>query len=208
MDFKVAGTRDGITAIQFDTKAKGLPMEIFRKAIFQSRETRLNILDEMYKTISEPRKSVSVYAPKVEVLKIQISKIGELIGPGGKNIKEIIEETGAEINIEDDGTVSVYGENQSQIDQAKARILEVSFEPTIGEVYKGEVVSIMPYGAFVDIARGVSGLVHVSEMSDEFVKDVRDFVSEGQQVEVTVIGIENDKIKLSMKNQKKEEKKN
>ncbi len=208
MDFKVAGTRDGITAIQFDTKAKGLPMEIFRKAIFQSRETRLNILDEMYKTISEPRKSVSVYAPKVEVLKIQISKIGELIGPGGKNIKEIIEETGAEINIEDDGTVSVYGENQSQIDQAKARILEVSFEPTIGEVYKGEVVSIMPYGAFVDIARGVSGLVHVSEMSDEFVKDVRDFVSEGQQVEVTVIGIENDKIKLSMKKQKKEEKKN
>ncbi len=202
MDFKVAGTRDGVTAIQFDTKAKGLPMEIFRKAIFQSRETRMQILDLMYDTISEPRKSVSIYAPKFEVLKVQVSKIGELIGPGGKNIKQIIEDTGAEINIEDDGTVSVYGETQDQIDGAKARILEVSFEPKVGEKYKGIVASIMPYGAFVDIAKGVSGLVHVSEMSDEFVKDVRDFVSEGQEVEVTVVGMENGKIKLSMKKQK------
>ncbi|MCK9368753.1 polyribonucleotide nucleotidyltransferase [Candidatus Dojkabacteria bacterium] len=200
MDFKVAGTRDGITAIQFDTKAKGLPIEIFEKAIIQSKEARLQILDEMYKTIEKPREKVSNFAPKVESMKIAVSKIGELIGPGGKNIKDITEKTGAEVNIEEDGTVNIYANTQAELDAAKARVLQVAFVPVIGEEYKGTVATIMEYGAFVDIAQNVSGLVHVSEMADEFVKDVRKYVTEGQEVTVKVLDIGRDgKIKLSMK---------
>jgi polyribonucleotide nucleotidyltransferase len=200
MDFKVAGTKEGITAIQFDTKAKGLPIEIFEKAIVQSKEARLQILDCMYKIIEKPREKVSDFAPKVESMKIAVSKIGELIGPGGKNIKDITEKTGAEVNIEEDGTVNIYANTQQELDAAKARVLQVAFVPIIGQEYKGVVATIMEYGAFVDIAQNVSGLVHVSEMADEFVKDVRKYVTEGQEVTVKVLDIGRDgKIKLSMK---------
>lgn len=200
MDFKVAGTRDGITAIQFDTKSTGLSMEIFEQAIVQSKETRLKILDLMYETIDAPRTKVSRYAPKVVVLKIPQDKIGELIGPGGKHIKELSESTNTEVNVEEDGTVHIFGENEEDIEVAKAKISGLSFVPEIGKEYKGIVVSIQEYGAFVDIANNVSGLVHVSEMSDEYIKDVRSFVSEGQEVNVKILDIGRDgKIKMSMK---------
>lgn len=200
MDFKVAGTKDGITAVQFDTKAKGLPMEIFEKAITQSKETRIKMLDALYETIKEPRSTVSVYAPKVAVVKIPVEKIGELIGPGGKNIKELSESTNTEVNVDDDGTVQIFGENAEDIEKARNLVSGLSFVPEIGKVYTGTVAAIMEYGAFVDIAPNVSGLVHVSEMSNDFVKDVRDFVSEGQEVEVKILDIGRDgKIKLSMK---------
>lgn len=206
MDFKVTGTRDGVTAVQFDTKAKGLPYEVFEKAIVQSKETRLMILDDMYKTISEPKATVSQYAPKVSIVQIPVEKIGELIGPGGKNIKELSESTNTEINVDDNGMVNIFSDDAEGIAKAKEYVESLSFVPEIGKTYKGVVVAIMDYGAFVDIAPNVSGLVHVSEMSDEYVKDVRSFVSNGQEVEVKIIDIARDgKIKLSMKQNKKKE---
>lgn len=211
MDFKVAGTRDGVTAIQFDTKAKGLPYEVFEKAISQSKVTRLLILDEMYKAIEAPKGTVSQYAPKVATVKIPVEKIGELIGPGGKNIKQLSEDTGCEINVEEDGTVNIFGDSLEGIEYARKEVEGLSFVPEIGKTYKGKVASVMEYGAFVDIAPNVSGLVHVSEMSNEFVKDVRSIVSEGQEVEVMILDISRDgKIKMSMKavKGKKEESKN
>lgn len=206
MDFKVAGTRDGVTAVQFDTKAQGLPYEVFEKAIVQSTATRMKILDTMYDAISEPRATVSQYAPKVSIVHIPVEKIGELIGPGGKNIKELSEDTNTEINVEEDGTVNIFSEDQEGMERAKKYVESLSFMPEIGKTYKGEVVAIMDYGAFVDIAPNVSGLVHVSEMADEFVKDVRSFVSNGQIVDVKIIDIGRDgKIKLSMKATKQTE---
>lgn len=208
MDFKVAGTRDGITAIQFDTKAKGLPMEIFEKAFDQTKKARLQILEEMYKTIEAPKGQVSDYAPKVAQVKIPVEKIGELIGPGGKNIKELSEDTKTEINVDDDGTVNIFGDDAEGMQRAKEYVTGLSFVPVIGNVYKGTVAAVMDYGAFVDIAPNVSGLVHVSEMSDEYVKDVRSYVSAGQEVEVKILDIDRmGKIKLSMKAVKGEVKK-
>ncbi|HVX93097.1 MAG TPA: polyribonucleotide nucleotidyltransferase [Candidatus Dojkabacteria bacterium] len=200
MDFKVAGTRDGVTAIQMDNKAAGLPIEVFEQAIAQAKKARLEILDGIEKVLDKPRETVSKYAPKVGTTVIPVSKIGELIGPGGKNIRELSESTHTEINVEEDGTVYIFSNNQEDIEAAKAQISGVSFVPEIGKIYKGTVVAVMPYGAFVEIAPNVSGLVHVSEMSDTFVKDVNDFVSEGQEVEVKVVETDRDgKIKLSMK---------
>lgn len=207
MDFKVAGTREGVTAVQFDTKSVGLPMDVFEKAIVQSKATRMKVLDMLYEAIPAPNASVSQYAPVVEQVKIPVSKIGELIGPGGKNIRELSERTNTEISVEEDGTVFIFASDRTNIEVAIREVEGLSFVPEIGKIYEGEVASIMPYGAFVDIARDVSGLVHVSEMADKFVKDVREFVKEGQRVSVKVIGIDPDgKIKLSMKlGNKKEE---
>ncbi len=200
MDFKVAGTRDGVTAVQMDNKAGGIAIEVFEQAIAQSKKARLEILDRIEKVIAAPRETVSKYAPKVGTTMIPVNKIGELIGPGGKNIKELSETTHTEINVEEDGTVYIFSNNQADIDAAKAQISGVSFVAEPGKIYKGTVVAVMPYGAFVEIAPNVSGLVHVSEMSNEFVKDVNDFVTEGQEVDVKVIDTDRDgKIKLSMK---------
>ncbi len=200
MDFKVAGTRDGVTSVQFDTKAKGLPMDIFEKAMVQATEARMKILDVMYDTISEPKKSLSPFAPMVEKIQIPVSKIGELIGPGGKHIRELSESTNSEINVEEDGTVYIFSSNRRNLEEALEAISGISFVPVVGNVYDGVVASVMPYGAFVDIGRDVSGLVHVSEMADTFVKDVNEYVKEGQEVKVKVLDIDNfGKIKLSMK---------
>ncbi|KKR05621.1 MAG: Polyribonucleotide nucleotidyltransferase [candidate division WS6 bacterium GW2011_GWF2_39_15] len=200
MDFKVAGTRDGVTAVQFDTKAKGLPIEIFEKAIVQSKEARMKILDVMYDAIDKPREGVSELAPKVDKVKIPVSKIGELIGPGGKHIRELSETTNTEINVEEDGTVYIFAASKADMEKAKMQISGMAFVPEIGKVYTGTVEAIMPYGAFVEIARDVSGLVHVSEISDGFVKDVHEFINEGDQVEVKVVDIDDQgKIRLSMK---------
>ncbi|MCC7290143.1 polyribonucleotide nucleotidyltransferase [bacterium] len=200
MDFKVTGTTKGITAVQMDNKAAGLPIEVFEQAIAQARQAREFILEKIEKVIASPRAEVSKYAPKVLVVKIPVEKIGELIGPGGKNIKELSEGTGCQINVEDDGTVQIFGDDMESIEKANKYVSGLAFVPEVGGVYKGVVDGVMEYGAFVEIAPNVSGLVHVSEMSNEFVKDVRDFVTEGQEVEVKILDIGRDgKIKMSMK---------
>ncbi len=200
MDFKVVGTKDGVTAVQMDTKTKGLSMEIVRQTFKQSKDARLKVLEKMAEAISEPRKNMAEHAPRVVQVKVPKDKIGEIIGPGGKNIREISERTGAEVEIEEDGTVNIYSSSQESIDKAQKLISGYDFQPEIGEVYEGKVASIMNYGAFIDLAPGVAGLLHVSELSDEFVKDVRKFVNEGEIIKVKVIGIDSQgKIKLSRK---------
>jgi polyribonucleotide nucleotidyltransferase len=207
MDFKIAGTADGVTAVQMDTKTQGLSMEIVEQTFKQSTEARMKILEAMSKTIAEPRKTMSEFAPRVAQVKVAVDKIGEIIGPGGKNIRELSETTGAEIEIEEDGTVNIYSASQESIDKAVKAIGRYDFKPEIGAIYEGKAASIMPYGAFVDLVPGVSGLVHVSELSDDFVKDVHDFINEGDIVKVKVVGIDNmGKIKLSMKGLEKDAK--
>jgi len=200
MDFKVVGTKDGVTAVQMDTKTKGLSMEIVKQTFKQSKDARLKVLEKMAEAISEPRKEMAEHAPRVVQVKVPKDKIGEIIGPGGKNIREISERTGAEVEIEEDGTVNIYSSSQESIEKAEALISGYDFQPVVGEVYEGKVASIMNYGAFVDLAPGVAGLLHVSELSDEFVKDVRKFVNEGEIIKVKVVGIDSQgKIKLSKK---------
>jgi polyribonucleotide nucleotidyltransferase len=209
MDFKITGTKDGVTAVQMDTKMDGLSMDIVKQTFEQSKKARINIIEKMSETISESRAQLSSFAPRVAQVNVPVEKIGEIIGPGGKNIRELSEITGAEIEIEEDGTVNIYATSQDVIDKAVSRISIYDFKPVVGEIYEGKVVSIMPYGGFIDLVPGVSGLLHVSELSDEFVKDVRKFINEGDVVKVKVVGIDNmGKIKLSMKGlDKKEEKK-
>ena len=200
MDFKVTGTRDGITAVQMDNKMSGLTIEIVKETFEKSKIARMKVLDEMEKAIKESRKELSSFAPKVVRAHIPVEKIGELIGPGGKNIRELTEDTGAEITVEEDGAVNIYAMEQEAIDKALKYIKGLSFVPVVGEIYEGKVATIMEYGAFVDIAPGISGLVHVSELADEFVKDVRKFVKEGDIVKVKLVSKERDgKLKLSIK---------
>ena len=200
MDFKIIGTGDGVTAVQMDTKLKGLTMEVVKETFARSKEARLKILEKMAEAISESRSEISKYAPRVVQIKVPKDKIGEIIGPGGKNIREISERTGAEVEIEEDGTVNIYSSSEESIEQAKTLISGYDFHAGVGEVYEGKVASIMTYGAFVDLAPGVAGLLHVSEISDEFVKDVRKYVNEGDIIKVKVVGIDSQgKIKLSIK---------
>ena len=200
MDFKIVGTRDGVTAVQMDNKIGGLNMEIVEETFKQSKIGRLKIIDMMEEVIDSPRKELSANAPQVTSAKIPVDKIGELIGPGGKNIKEITEQSGAEISIEDDGTVNIYADDKEKLDKAMSYLERYTFAPKEGEVYDGIVASVMPYGAFVDIRPGVSGLVHVSEMSNDFVKDVNSIVKEGDKVQVKLVGIDKEgKLKFSMK---------
>lgn len=200
MDFKVTGTTEGVTAVQMDTKSEGLSIEVFKAAIEQAKKARFEILDGMVKVIPAPKSEVSKYAPKVSIKKIPVDKIGELIGPGGKNIKQLIEDTGADFNIEDDGTVQIFAVDAESMAKAEKAIADFSFVPVVGEIYEGKVKNLAQFGAFVEIAKGVDGLVHVSEIKDGFVKDVSEFVKEGDMVKVKVLGIdEKGKIKLSMK---------
>ena len=200
MDFKVTGTAEGITAVQMDTKLKGLTMDICEQAIKQATDARMVVLEKMAEAIDQPRGEVSQFAPKVVQVMIPVEKIGELIGPGGKNIRELTETSGAEINVDEDGTVNIYADNQEAIDKALASIDTLNFVAKVGEIYDGVVASVMTYGGFVDLVPGVAGLVHVSELSDGFVKDVNEFLKEGQKVKVKVVGIDDQgKIKLSMK---------
>ena len=200
MDFKITGTRDGVTAVQMDTKLSGLSFEVVKKTFEESKKVRYQILDIMKACIEAPREKVSENAPKVATDKIPVSKIGELIGPGGKNIRELTETTGAEISVEEDGTVNVYSNDQESIDKAMKIISGYSFVPKAGEIYDGVVKTITDYGAFVDIAPGVAGLLHVSEITNDFVKDVHEFLKEGQEVRVKLLSVDREgKMKLSMK---------
>ena len=200
MDFKVAGTTDGITAIQMDIKITGITNEIFQKAMTQAKEGRMHILGEMSKTISTPRPSFKDGVPTIETTNIKPDKIGALIGPGGKNIKAIQEKYSVSIEITEEGLVKVLGTDQAILHDVIALIdLQIN-GPKIDSVYSSKVVTIKEYGAFVDLVDGVSGLVHVSELADERVKDVNDYLSVGDTVEVKVVDVDRfGKIKLSAK---------
>jgi polyribonucleotide nucleotidyltransferase len=203
MDFKVAGTAEGVTAIQMDIKVKGITTEIMRTALAQAHEARQVILDKMAETIAEPRATMSPYAPMVKRIKINPEKIGALIGPGGKMIRSIQEETETKIDIDDDGGVSVTGSNQAGVERALAKIagLAQDFKIDKGDKVTGKVVSIMPYGAFVELAPGRDGLVHISELSEDpsvRVSRVEEVLNVGDEVEVMVIDVApNGKISLS-----------
>ncbi len=203
MDFKVTGTKDGVTAVQMDNKIAGLSIEIVRETFAKSKAARDLVIGKIEEAIPSARGEISKYAPKVAVEKIPVDKIGELIGPGGKNIRELTERTGAEISVEEDGTVNIYSSDSESIAEAVKYVKGLSFVPVVGEVYEGKVVSIMEYGAFVDIVPGVSGLVHVSEITDEFVKDVNKFLKVGDVVKIRIL--EKDKmgrLKFSIKQAK------
>lgn len=190
MDFKVAGTRDGITAMQMDVKVKGISLAVVKTALEQARQGRLFILDKMLAVLPAARAHISKYAPKISVLKVPEEKIGEIIGPGGRMIKKIIAATGAEINVEDDGTVTVAGMDREKIQQAVDWIKGLTREVQAGEMFDGVVKRIQPFGAFVEVLPGKDGLVHVSRMAAGFVADPNQVVSLGQTVKVKVIKID------------------
>lgn len=200
MDFKVAGTRKGITAIQMDIKIGGVTGEILKTALQDAKEARLKILDIMVKTISSPREELSAYAPRITMLRINPSKIGELIGPGGKNIRRIIEESGASIDIEDDGRVLVASSDPKASKLAIERISAIAEEAEIGKIYQGKAKRIMAFGVFCEIMPGTEGLVHISELAEGYVKKVEDHVKIGDVFPVKVIGIDDQgRINLSRK---------
>jgi polyribonucleotide nucleotidyltransferase len=200
MDFKVAGTDKGITALQMDIKITSITEEIMKIALAQAKDGRLHILGEMSKALTDARSGVSQFAPQMVAFKIPTDKIREVIGTGGKIIRQIVEETGAKVDIEDDGSVKVSSVNQDSIDKAVAWIKGITDEPEVNKVYKGKVVKIVDFGAFVNFMGGKDGLVHISELSDERVAKTTDVVQEGQEVKVMVVGFDDrGKIKLSMK---------
>jgi polyribonucleotide nucleotidyltransferase len=200
MDFKVAGTAAGITALQMDIKVAGITSEIMAKALEQARTGRLHILAEMAKTISETRKAMSAFAPRIVTIKIPVDKIRDVIGPGGKTIRSIIERTGVKIDVEDNGTVNVASADGDSAAKAIGIIQELTATPELNKTYMGKVQRITDFGAFVEIMPGTDGLLHVSEIANHRVKDVRDELKEGQQILVKVINIDpTGKIRLSRK---------
>ncbi|MDR1253055.1 MAG: polyribonucleotide nucleotidyltransferase [Treponema sp.] len=190
MDFKVAGTEDGITGFQMDIKIAGVSPEIMRKALDQAKRGRLHILSIMNQTISKPEDHISEFAPKIVSLRIDIDKIGALIGPGGKNIKALCEQYSVKINTDDDGTVTIFGKNTKDAEDAKVAVLGIASDPEIGLVYNGVVKRIMDFGVFVEILPGKEGLVHISRLSRQRIAQVTDVVKEGQQIPVKLIEID------------------
>lgn len=200
MDFKVAGTSEGITSLQMDIKIAGITEEIMRKALAQAKEGRAHILGEMTKALGSARTELSAHAPRIETIQIDKSKIREVIGTGGKVIREIVAETGAKVDIDDEGLIKISSSDLSQIEAAKNWILGIVEEPEVGKVYTGKVVNIVDFGAFVNFMGGKDGLVHVSEMKNERVEKPGDVVKEGQEVKVKVLEIDNrGKVRLSMR---------
>lgn len=199
MDFKVTGTSEGITALQMDIKVAGINAMILQEALEQARKGRLHILEKMQEAIQAPREDISPFAPRIITLMISPDKIRDVIGPGGKMIRSITEETGAKIDISDDGTVLIATADGDAAAQAVARIKALTAEAEIGETYMGTVSRIVDFGAFVEILPGLDGLLHISEISDRRVRDVRDELKEGQQIMVKCIGKEGNKVKLSRK---------
>ncbi|HEV2694072.1 MAG TPA: polyribonucleotide nucleotidyltransferase [Verrucomicrobiae bacterium] len=200
MDCKIAGTEKGITGFQLDLKLKGLPHTIMAEAVEKARIARLHILAEMAKTISTPRKELSKYAPRITTLKINPEKIGALIGPGGKNIKRLVEESGCEIDIEDDGTVNIFSVSADGMKIAVDAITGMSAEAEIGKIYRGRVVTVKEFGAFVEFLPGKDGLVHISELANFRVKRTEDIVKEGDEIAVKCLGVdEKGRVRLSRK---------
>ncbi len=200
MDFKVAGTREGVTALQMDIKITGITPEILNKALAQAREGRLFILDKMAETIREPRASLSTWAPRIATIQLKTDKIGDVIGPGGKIIKNIIEQTGAKIEIDETGKVNIYSSSSESVQKAIDMIQNITQEAEVNKIYRGTVKRIMDFGAFVEIFPGTDGLVHISQLAEGRVKNVRDVLKEGDEVMVKVLEIDRQgKIKLSRK---------
>ncbi|MBI2034345.1 MAG: S1 RNA-binding domain-containing protein [Candidatus Levybacteria bacterium] len=199
MDFKIAGTDTGVTAIQLDVKASGITIEQIQESLKQAKVARLAILEQMQKVIPQSREAVSTFAPKIEQLKLPVEKIGEVIGPGGKVIKQIIAQTGATVDVEDDGTVTISGTSEESVKNAYEWVHGITREITPGESFEGPVKRMLPFGAFVEFLPGKEGLVHVSQMSTEFVKDPQDILKIGQQVKVHVSEIDDQgRVNLSM----------
>jgi polyribonucleotide nucleotidyltransferase len=199
MDFKVAGTAQGVTAIQMDIKVDGISREVLDRALVQAREGRMHILGKMAEVLDAPRAEISKYAPRIETIYIKTDKIRELIGPGGKVIRGIQEETGAKIEVDDSGKVMIFSADLEALQAAKQRVEEIGAEPEVGKVYTGTVRRIMEYGAFVQIIPGTDGLLHVTEIhSDGRIENVEDVLKEGDTIEVKVMSIDRQgKVKLS-----------
>ena len=199
MDFKVAGTEAGVTALQMDIKIQGITEEIMETALGQARDARLHILEEMNKVIGRSRTEVSENAPAMVTIKVEPEKVRDVIGKGGATIRSITEESGASIEIEDDGSIIIFGENLESRDAAVASIEAITAEAEVGQIYTGKVAKIADFGAFVNILPGKDGLVHISQISEERVEKVTDYLSEGQEVKVKVLDVDRGRIKLSMK---------
>jgi polyribonucleotide nucleotidyltransferase len=199
MDFKVAGTKDGITALQMDIKIGGVTPQIMTEALERAKTARLHVLDKMLETLPEARTSISANAPRIYTLHINRQKIGELIGPGGKVIRGIVEQTGAKIDVEDDGKVNVAAVDEAAANKALKMIRDLMAEAEIGKTYLGKVVRLADFGAFVEIFPGTDGLLHISEVAEHRIRDIRDELKEGDQLLVKVISIEGNKIRLSRK---------
>jgi polyribonucleotide nucleotidyltransferase len=199
MDFKVAGTREGITALQMDIKVLNISIQMMREALAQAKKARLEILDTMEKTLSTHNSQISAYAPRLYKLHIPTDKIRDLIGPGGKKIKSIIEATGVKIDVMEDGTVHIFSTSGSGGDQALQMVRDVTASAEIGKTYLGKVVRLAEFGAFVELFPGTDGLLHISEISEHRIRDVRDELKLGDQVLVKVLSIEGNKVRLSRK---------
>jgi len=200
MDFKVAGTSKGITALQMDIKIEGLPPQVMEQALEQARQGRLHILGEMAKGLSEPRPAMSPYAPRIVQIQINKERIRDIIGPGGKVIRGIVEQTGAKIDVEDDGSVKIFSNNEQSLTKARRMIEAIVEEPIEGRVYRGKVRKVVEFGAFVEIIPGTDGLLHISQLADKRVGRVTDVVQEGDEIIVKCIRLERDgKIGLSLK---------
>ncbi len=198
MDFKLCGTDAGVTGFQLDLKLPGISLQLMEEAIYRTRDARFHVLEVMQSALAAPRTTMSQYAPRIETIRINPDKIGLIIGPGGKTIKGIVAETGAEINIEDDGAINIYSSNGEALERAKQNILGMTKEIGVGEVYQGTVVSIKDFGAFVEVLPGKDGLVHISELADFRVNRTEDVVKVGDSVWVKCIGVDDKgRIKLS-----------
>ena len=209
MDFKVAGTREGITALQMDIKIQGITEQILTEALAQAKKARFEILDQLQMTLAEPRKELSQYAPKIEMIQIDPEKIKVVIGKGGDTINSIIDETGVKIDIDQDGKVSIASADADAIKKAIKIIEELTKEIKVGEVYLGKVVRIEKFGAFVNLTKGKDGLVHISQLANERVDKVEDVLKLGDEVLVKVTEIDRQgRINLSRKALLKDDKKN
>ncbi|HMD50186.1 MAG TPA: polyribonucleotide nucleotidyltransferase, partial [Bryobacteraceae bacterium] len=199
MDFKVAGSAKGITGLQMDIKVPNVTTAIMKEALEQARRARLFILDKMTAAIAQPREEMSQYAPRIYTLTIPTDMIRDLIGPGGKMIRSIVDETGVKIDVEDDGTVNIFASDGESANKAIQRITDIAAVAEVGKTYLGKVVRIVDFGAFVEIFPGTDGLLHISEISENRIKQVRDELKEGDQILVKVLALEGNKIKLSRK---------
>jgi polyribonucleotide nucleotidyltransferase len=200
MDFKVAGTSEGITAIQMDNKVGGVNRDVMRHALHQARDARLFVLSVMEKAIDTARTEMSTYAPRIVTLHIKPDKIRDVIGPGGKVIRGLVEETGCKIDIEDDGTVLIASSDGNAMERAISAIEAITAEPEVGRIYHGKVRKIVDFGAFVEIFPGTDGLLHISQLSNERVRRVEDVVHEGDEIMVKVLDVDRSgKIRLSLR---------
>jgi polyribonucleotide nucleotidyltransferase len=199
MDFKVAGTKDGVTALQMDIKQPNVSLEVLEKALAQAQEARLSILEKITAAISAPRENISPYAPRIYTMKIPTDKIRDVIGPGGKMIKSIVEQTGAKIDVSDDGTVQIASSDEAAANRAIQIISDLTATAEVGKTYLGKVVRLVDFGAFVEIFPGTDGLLHISEIAEQRIRDVEDELKLGDQILVKCLAIEGNKVRLSRK---------